>query len=425
MNNIKKTGKNLIINILERQVKKLRKKHEFTVVAVVGSVGKTSTKLAIAKVLQTEKNVRYQEGNYNDQLTVPLVFFGHQNPAVFNILAWVKIFMSNRKQISRDHFPDVVVVELGTDGPNQIRLFEYVQPDIAVITAVTPEHMEFFNSLDDVAKEELSITKFSKKIIINNDDVDSKYLKGLKEIITYGLEKADYAGETSSRKLTQVLKVSNDKIKISKEISLLGKQGAKTALASLVVANELGLGHQNILSGLGDLKAFSGRMNILDGINSSTIIDDTYNSSPSAVVAGLDVLYGMKANQRIAILGTMNELGRFSDKSHEEIGKYCDPKKLDLVVTIGVPAEKFTAKFAKKNGCEVYSFASPFEAGDFVKTKIKKSAVIFAKGSQNRVFAEESLKVLLDKPQDIKKLVRQNKRWLDIKEKQFGRRIKS
>ena len=166
-------------------------------------------------------------------------------------------------------------------------------------------------------------------------------------------------------------------------------------------------------------------MNVLNGINSSTIIDDTYNSSPSAVVAGLDVLYGMKANQRIAILGTMNELGKFSDKSHEEIGKYCDPKKLDLVVTIGVPAEKFTAKFAKKNGCEVYSFVSPFEAGDFVRTKMKKGAVIFAKGSQNRVFTEESLKVLLDKPQDVKKLVRQSKYWLDIKEKQFGRRIES
>ena len=423
MNLVKKHGKNLISGILERQVKKLRKKHDFIVVAVVGSVGKTSTKLAIAKVLMTERSVRYQEGNYNDQLTVPLVFFGHESPGIFNIFGWLKIFMSNRKQISRRFFPDIVVIELGTDGPGQIELFEYIHPDIAVVTAITAEHMEFFNSLDDVAKEELAVTKFSKKTIVNNDDIDAKYLKNIKNLLTYGLEKADYKADTLPRKIGQVIKISKKDLSISKEIKLLGKQGAKTALASLAVAHELGLGQQNILSGLGSLRAYSGRMNLLDGINGTTIIDDTYNASPAAVIAGLDVLYEIKSAQKIAILGAMNELGKFAEESHRQIGKYCDSKKLEMVVTIGAMTEEFTALEAKNNGCEVYSFSSPFEAGDFVKTKLKKGAIVFAKGSQNRVFAEESLKVLLKNPDDINKLVRQGKYWLDIKEKQFGRRI--
>ncbi len=423
MNFVKKIGKNWLTKKLEKQVKKLRKKHVFLVVAVVGSVGKTSTKLAIAEMLKTQKSVRYQEGNYNDRLTVPLVFFGHDNPNMFNVFAWLKILRSNRKQIRRKHFYDVVVLELGTDGPGQLKDFEYINPDISVVTAVTPEHMEFFDSIDAVADEELAVTKFSKKVIVNVDDVSPKYIKNIKNLTTYGLQKADYMASVSTKKNKQLINVSRSDLSINKEISLLGMQGAKVALAALAVANELDLTQANILNGLGHLKAFSGRMNILDGINKSTIIDDTYNSSPAAVTAGLDVLYAMKAPQKIAILGTMNELGKFSDDAHKEIGKYCDPKQLDMVVTIGKLAEEFTAKVAKQKGCQVHSFDSPYDAGDFVKTKLLKGAVVFAKGSQNRVFAEESLKVLLADRDDEKKLVRQSKYWLDIKEGQFGRRL--
>ena len=422
MNFVKKIGKNWLTKKLEKQVKKLRKKHVFLVVAVVGSVGKTSTKLAIAEMLKTQKSVRYQEGNYNDRLTVPLVFFGHDNPNMFNVFAWLKIFRSNRKQIRRKHFYDVVVLELGTDGPGQLKDFEYINPDISVVTAVTPEHMEFFDSIDAVADEELAVTKFSKKVIVNVDDVSPKYIKNIKNLTTYGLQKADYMASISTKKNKQLINVSRSDLSINKEISLLGMQGAKVALAALAVANELDLTQANILNGLGHLKAFSGRMNILDGINKSTIIDDTYNSSPAAVTAGLDVLYAMKAPQKIAILGTMNELGKFSDDAHKEIGKYCDPKQLDMVVTIGKLAEEFTAKVAKQKGCQVHSFDSPYDAGDFVKSRLVKGAVVFAKGSQNRVFAEESLKVLLADRDDEKKLVRQSKYWLDIKEGQFGRR---
>ena len=422
MNFVKKIGKNWLTKKLEKQVKKLRKKHVFLVVAVVGSVGKTSTKLAIAEMLKTQKSVRYQEGNYNDRLTVPLVFFGHDNPNMFNVFAWLKIFRSNRKQIRRKHFYDVVVLELGTDGPGQLKDFEYINPDISVVTAVTPEHMEFFDSIDAVADEELAVTKFSKKVIVNVDDVSPKYIKNIKNLTTYGLQKADYMASISTKKNKQLINVSRSDLSINKEISLLGMQGAKVALAALAVANELDLTQANILNGLGHLKAFSGRMNILDGINKSTIIDDTYNSSPAAVTAGLDVVYAMKAPQKIAILGTMNELGKFSDDAHKEIGKYCDPKQLDMVVTIGKLAEEFTAKVAKQKGCQVHSFDSPYDAGDFVKSRLVKGAVVFAKGSQNRVFAEESLKVLLADRDDEKKLVRQSKYWLDIKEGQFGRR---
>src|SRR3989344_4472099 len=129
---IKKYGRTLLCVVMERQVNALRKKHKFKVVAVVGSVGKTSTKLAIASVLSTSMIVRHQEGNYNDRLTVPLVMFGHANPGLFNLFSWFKIILSNQRQIHGNYPYDVVVLELGTDAPGQIAQFEYIKPNLSV-----------------------------------------------------------------------------------------------------------------------------------------------------------------------------------------------------------------------------------------------------------------------------------------------------
>jgi UDP-N-acetylmuramoyl-tripeptide--D-alanyl-D-alanine ligase len=161
-------------------------------------------------------------------------------------------------------------------------------------------------------------------------------------------------------------------------------------------------------------------MQILPGVKGSTIIDDSYNASPAAVEAALDVLYAAKAPQRIAILGNMNELGDYSQEAHEEVGRYCQPDKLDLVVTIGADAEKYLVPAAREAGCRVEAFSSPYDAGRKVLSEMKTGAVVLAEGSQNRVFAEESLKILLDNPEDAKKLVRQSDYWMKIKRGQFG-----
>jgi UDP-N-acetylmuramoyl-tripeptide--D-alanyl-D-alanine ligase len=160
-------------------------------------------------------------------------------------------------------------------------------------------------------------------------------------------------------------------------------------------------------------------MRTLPGVSSTTLIDDTYNSSPSAVKAALEVLYQTQAGQRICILGDMNELGEQSPAEHRAVGEYCDPKKLDLVVTIGAESQKSLAPAAEKNGCEVKSFDSPYEAGDYVKQHLRQGAVILAKGSQNRIFAEEALKKLLRDPADAGQLVRQSPYWLKVKNQQF------
>ena len=161
-------------------------------------------------------------------------------------------------------------------------------------------------------------------------------------------------------------------------------------------------------------------MQKLKGIKKSTIIDDTYNASPDAVKIALDTLYSYPATQRIAILGMMNELGGLSEIEHKKVGRYCDPKFLDLVVAVGKDANAFIARAAKENGCQVYEAKNAIDAGEFVAEKMKEGAVILAKGSQNGVFTEEALKPLLADKSDFRKLVRQDKYWMNKKRLTFS-----
>lgn len=420
---LKKLGKSFLCRMLERQVKRLRANNDFLIVAVGGSVGKTSTKLAIAKTLGVSKKVICQDGNYNDRLTVPLVLFSETQPSIFNIPAWVSLLFRTNK-ISRQGFSyDVAVLELGTDGPGQMEQFAYLKPDLYVLSSIAPEHMEYFGSLDAVAKEELQPLKFAIHSLVNIDDSPVKYLSD-KAYASYGFSsEADYRIlDTTQRDFLGqrvTIQLASGQ-KIDAEVSALGKQGAKLVLAAAAAAHQIGVAPKDIVKGLQLIRPVAGRMQILSGIKNSVLIDDTYNASPLAVKAALDVLYSSNARQKIAILGTMNEMGEGSAHMHEEVGEYCDPTRLDTVVTIGNQAALYTAHAAAQKGCKVVSFLNPYEAGDWVRDNIKEKAVVLAKGSQNGVFAEEALKTLLARKSDEKKLVRQSNYWMNIKHQQFN-----
>ena len=416
----KRLGKSIICWFLEHQTKKLINKHSLKLVAVVGSVGKTSTKLAIAKTLSASSDVIYQEGNYNDRLTVPLVLFNQDVPSLFNIIAWAKIYIANNKIISGNYPYKYAVLELGTDRPGEIAKFAYLKPDITVVTAVAEEHLEFFKTLDNVAKEELAVFKYSRAVLVNRDDVSDRYLSGF-NFKTYGLSRgADYSAKVSRDNDLNgsELEVSTPRGNLKVKAEVLGSQGNKLIVVAAATASLLGLSLDEIYKGLKNVRSFSGRMNILRGINNSTIIDDSYNASPASTKAGLDVLYASKAKKRIAVLGSMNELGDYSAEAHRSIGNYCRSDKLALVVTIGSDAGKYLAPLAVKSGCQVKSFKNSNEAGEYLKKQITDGTVILVKGSQNRVFAEEAIKPLLKNKNDQNLLVRQSKAWLAQKARQ-------
>ncbi len=420
---MKRIPKAIIVWLLGSQVRRLLAKQSVTVIGVAGSIGKTSTKFAITQLLGASFRVRSQEGNYNDIVTVPLVFFGHQNPPnLLNPLAWLRIFLANERTI-RGSFPyDVVVVELGTDGPGQLADFQkYLHLDIAVLTAIAPEHMEYFGTLEAVATEELSVASFANAVIANLD-LTAQYIDKLDNVTTYGFNEANYqiirrsfGGDHFSGTVTK-----EGRALLKAVVDGYAESILYSVLAAIACADHLGLEVSAIQKGIEAVKPAPGRMQPLRGIEDTLLLDDSYNASPEAVLAALDALYSIECPQRIALLGNMNELGDHSAAAHTQVGEHCDPKKLDLVLTLGPDANAYTAPAASKKGCMVKTFDSPYAAGRFIAEQLHNNAVVLVKGSQNGVFAEESLKFLLANNADRSKLVRQSTAWLAKKKAQFA-----
>lgn len=411
--------------IFASQMRHIIAKHQPTIVAVVGSVGKTSAKMAIATVLSRVYRVRYQEGNYNTPISVPFILLNRQLPNLYNPFGWFLAWLHGRTLLRGSKPFDVVVVELGTDAPGDIAHYEsLLSPDIAVVTAVSEEHMEFFADLDAVAAEELSVSRYAKRLVVNADDVDQAYLErylplGV-QIHSYGFEHAEY--RLATRRLQHGLRVAvqlGGGEVAQATVPLVAPHSAKAIAAAVAVADLLDMPIEEITKGIEAVTAPAGRMQLLHGRYDTVILDDTYNSSPLAARAALKTLYEFPAKHRIAILGQMNELGDTSPKEHLKIGALCDPEKLTAVVTIGENANSYLAAAAEKRGCKVIRCESPYAAGARVAALLKKDTVVLAKGSQNGVFAEEALKPLLANQKDESKLVRQSKVWLARKQAQF------
>lgn len=421
---MKQLARSLVVSILGWQTRRLQKKHGFKTIAVAGSIGKTSTKFAIAQLLSAQYRVRWQEGNYNDLVSVPLVYFGQALPSLFNPFAWLAVFVRCEIQLHKPYPYDVVVVEVGTDGPGQIAAFKrYLHVDIAVLTAITPEHMEYFKDIDDVAKEELSVVQYSKSLLLNTDFVAHEYRSLVPEAVTYATTSdAEYLAQNirfNSEGVTFDVHKEGEKL-VSVTHSSISTAQLSSLLAAIVVAETCGMGEQAIVAGLGTITPVSGRLQVLAGSKQSRIIDDTYNSSPEAAQAALETLYRIDAPQKIALLGAMNELGDYSRDAHIALGRLCDASQIDELITLGPDANEYLAPAAEAKGCKVTRCTTPTEAGEYVASVLKPGALVLAKGSQNKVYAEEAVKLLLADPADAQKLVRQSPEWLKIKANNFA-----
>jgi UDP-N-acetylmuramoyl-tripeptide--D-alanyl-D-alanine ligase len=415
---------------LEWAVKKYFKKHpEVKLVVVVGSVGKTSTKIAIGTVLNEKFRVRLHEGNHNSELSAPLAILGVEYPKSLRDLSqWRAVFGAIQERIKQPTDVDVIVQELGTDRIGQIPHFgKYLKPDIAVVTSVAPEHMEFFKTLDAVAAEELSAVNFSKTALINRDDIPGMYAADISNphINTYGTtDAAEYRFVTSDYTFedgfTGVFVAPEFEISVPTTLHLIGEHTTRAAVAAGAVGTKLGMSPEEIATGMTKVKSVQGRMNILRGFNETVIIDDSYNSSPLAVASALRALYQMNVPQRIAVLGSMNELGETTEAEHNAIGKLCDPRELAHVITVGEAAEKYLAPLARANGCHVVSFKSALDAGAYVHKFLEKGGAVLFKGSQGGVYLEEAIKIVLHSTQDEAQLVRQSPEWLKKKREFFS-----
>lgn len=418
-----------IQKVLEKYTRKYIKKHQPKIILITGSVGKTSTKLAIATVLSQKYRVRVHAGNHNTHLSVPLAILGINYPDNIRSLSeWMRVRKAAKQRIKQKTSDcDVIVQELGTDTPGDIAQFgKYLYGDVAVVTAVSPEHMEYFRTIDAVAQEELTVSTFSRVTAINRDDVSGEYAKYLQtpHIITYGLGgSAEYRFviEDQTARGIKGTCITPTLGEFPAQLKVISESGVKAAVAAVFVGAHFELNKDEIAQGLSLITPPAGRMNILKGQRQSIIIDDTYNASPLAVEAALNTLYKIPAPQHIALLGDMNELGEVSSTEHQRIGELCNPELLNWVVTIGPETEKYLAPAAKARGCAVRSFSDPISAGAFIHSVLEKEAVVLAKGSQNGIFAEEGIKILLHDTVEEHELVRQSEEWQKVKNEQFAK----
>lgn len=422
--------KSYIQKKLEKYVRRYFQKHpEVKLVVVVGSVGKTTTKTNVATVLSQQFRVRMEDTNHNTHMSAPLGILGVAYPEkVHSVAAWLRVFSAARKRIKQPADIDVIVQELGTDRIGEIAHFgTYLRPNIAIITGVTPEHMEYFGTIESVAEEELAAANFSEIALINREDIEGRFSAFITNpnLSTYGTTAAaEYRFETND----VTPEDGYDGRVIAPEIPdghpvklhIFGEHTLRPAMAAAAVGIKMGMQLDVLTRGLEAIHPVAGRMNILKGLQDSILIDDTYNSSPAAASAALRTLYSISAPQRIAILGSMNELGATSAAEHEAIGRMCDPNLLAWVITIGDEAEKFLAPKARANGCQVKSFRSAIEAGSFAHKVMEERAAILIKGSQGNIYAEEAVKILLHDTAEDHQLVRQSEAWLKKKQAFFS-----
>lgn len=426
---MKNLAKKVIISRLNNRVKKLLATHNITVIGVTGSVGKTGTKKAIGEVLSATRKVRYSRDSYNTDIGIPLSLFGLKVPGkLWNAREWSRIFKQIDSEIANYKY-DTVVLELADDELNMMKkVLSIVKLDISVISAVAPVHMEFLKDMQTVVYYNWQIAAHAKKIIYNADSDELRKKAYKKDTIGFGLKYGNVKFAKVSRGKNGYL---NAQLKIGKKSRLihtkmLGEQNLYGLLAAAAVATELEIPFEAICFELEQVKTENGRMNKLKGKNGSTLIDDSYNASAKAVIAALDTLKDFKTNKsakKYAILGSMNELGEHSIKSHQEVGAKA-AEVVDMLITIGKNAEKYMATAANHAGLasdKIKVFRTPYEAGHYLKQYLNKGDIVLIKGSQGDVFSEEATRILLDDKIDASKvLVRQSEVWKKRKKKSFA-----
>jgi UDP-N-acetylmuramoyl-tripeptide--D-alanyl-D-alanine ligase len=427
---MKSLFKKIIIAIITFEARLVLKKYKPKIVGITGSVGKTSTKDALFRVLDTRYYVRKSQKSYNSEIGVPLTILGVES-AWGSIFGWLKNIGEGLLLILfKNHYPEWLVLEIGADAPGDIRkTVSWLTLESAVITRIgeTPVHVEFFKSVKQLMEEKWSIGDGLKKegtLILNYDDTNVLQAKEKVSAyaITYGMEKgADILGTYVRLRYEHNAPVGisfnvergGDVVPITLT-GILGKQHVYPALAALAVGNISGVNMVEAGKALSKRTDWApGRMRILNGIRGTVLIDDSYNSSPIAVEEALRTLSSLEVSgRRVAVLGDMMELGTLSEAAHLSMGTLA-AENADVFITVG-PRAREAASAAQDAGMEqsnIHSFDDSKQASFEIPNYIKEGDVILVKGSQSPRL-ERIVKMLLAHPEQATDLlVRQEKEW--------------
>ena len=369
--------KDKFVIIVEDTIKAMQKIAEYKrnlykipVIAITGSVGKTSTKDMVASVIKNKFNTLKTEGNFNNHIGVPLTIFRLKNE-------------------------DAMVIEMGMNHKGEITtLSNIAKPSVAVITNVGTAHIGILGSRENILKAKLEIIEGLQDggyIVINNDnDLLHKWYLENKEkynIITYGIEnESDYMAEnivSKQNSSTYTLKGTNQKI----EVPIGGNHFVQNSLCAIAVGSIFKMPLENIAKGIVEFKLTKKRMDIEVLENDITVINDYYNANYDSMKSALEYLGNLRECRKIAVLGDMLELGNFSKELHKKVGKEVIKNKIDILITVGNEAKNI-AQVAKKEIKQIIECDTNEKAAKEINKIKQEKDCILLKASNGMHFEE-------------------------------------
>lgn len=403
------------------------RKYKPTIVMVTGSVGKTSTKDALKAALSEHTFIRASEKSYNSEFGVPLTIIGTKNPWN-NPFSWLRVYQEALALLLLpNHYPKMLVIEVGADRPGDLaKILHIALPDAVVVTRLpeVPVHVEAYPTPEAVREEEFvpayGLAPQAPLIVNAEDEYALAYAKRLPiTLSTFGFKEGadvfirDPKAFLEEGKVAgmEAVFVAGGKEEVVRVHGALGKQQLLAPAAALAAALALHVDADVALKGITAYVPPPGRSRILSGIEESVIVDDSYNASPAAVEEALHALCLVHGTRRIAVLGDMLELGRYSVAEHERVGMLAS-KCTDVVIAVGIRA-RAVADAALKAGMKedaVRICDNAQAAAEMLPGIIRTGDVILVKGSQS-MRTERIVEVLLADPADASKLVRQDKEW--------------
>lgn len=361
------------LEALQKIAKYKRSKYNIPVVAITGSVGKTSTKDIIASVINTKYNVLKTEGNYNNHIGVPLTILR-----------------------LKDH--DAMVVEMGMNNFGEISLLtDIAKPTVAVITNVGTAHIGNLGSRENILKAKLEILEGLSKdgsLIINNDN-DMLHMWNEKNeiynVCDFGIENQSkfMAKDFSIQSNYSEYKITIENQEYNIQVPIASKVFIYNSLSAICVGKLLNIDMNKIIEGIKNFELTKNRMEIIN-IKDITIINDCYNANYDSMKAAIESLSKMKSKRKIAVLGDMLELGEFSKKLHSDIGEEVASNNIDILLVVGEEAKNIANQAINKGMKKenVFMFSNNNDAIDLLKQIKQKEDTILVKASNGMHFNE-------------------------------------
>lgn len=363
--------KDKTIVLVENSVKSLQKLASFKrslydipVIAITGSVGKTSTKDIIASVIGEEYNVLKTEGNYNNEIGLPLTI--------------LKL---------KDH--NAMVLEMGMNALNEISLLSTIaKPNIAVITNIGTAHIGNLGSRENILKAKLEIMDGLDRngiLFLNNDnDIINSHIEELKNVINVKTIGINNSSDIMATNIIDNVFSSNFNINgLNITVNVGGEAFIYNSLMAYAVGKYLKINDTSIIKGIEKFKLSANRMEKIINNKGVTIINDTYNASYDSVVNAIDLISKTNYNRKILLLGDILELGNFSEEIHKNIGNYIIHKNIDYVILVGNEVKNIYNELVKNNynNENISIFNKEDETYSFLENFFKENDIVLIKGS--------------------------------------------